>query len=124
MNADLEAACTTCTAQEGQPCYKTIARSGRRIELDQVHASRRSAPWRAYRFREPLILRERKDGLLERLHPMGAPELLDLGDLADEVEEDQDTPVCRKCGCRDDLACDAGCFWIEEDLCSSCLGGT
>lgn len=28
--------------------------------------------------------------------------------------------ICRKCGCDDDRACDGGCSWVEEDLCSSC----
>ena len=28
---------------------------------------------------------------------------------------------CRKCGCTDDRACNGGCYWVEEDLCSSCL---
>jgi len=30
-------------------------------------------------------------------------------------------PRCRICGCTDDRACEGGCFWIEEDLCSACL---
>lgn len=28
--------------------------------------------------------------------------------------------VCRECGCTDISACDVGCFWVEEDLCSAC----
>jgi hypothetical protein len=27
---------------------------------------------------------------------------------------------CRSCGCTDDDACAGGCWWVEEDLCSSC----
>ena len=27
---------------------------------------------------------------------------------------------CRKCGCTDDRACPGGCWWVAEDLCSSC----
>lgn len=27
---------------------------------------------------------------------------------------------CRVCDCTDDVACWAGCWWVEEDLCSSC----
>lgn len=27
---------------------------------------------------------------------------------------------CRECGCRDDAACDGGCWWVELDLCSRC----
>lgn len=31
-----------------------------------------------------------------------------------------DGPFCRVCGCTDHNACDGGCHWVEEDLCSSC----
>jgi hypothetical protein len=27
--------------------------------------------------------------------------------------------TCRVCGCTDDMACDEGCEWIAEDLCST-----
>ena len=27
---------------------------------------------------------------------------------------------CRVCDCTDAVACWAGCWWVEEDLCSSC----
>lgn len=27
---------------------------------------------------------------------------------------------CRECGCTDGQACPGGCYWVEEDLCSSC----
>jgi len=27
---------------------------------------------------------------------------------------------CRVCGCTDDDACEDGCSWVEDDLCSSC----
>lgn len=30
--------------------------------------------------------------------------------------------VCRVCGCTDDNACDGGCYWVEKDLCSQCVG--
>ncbi len=29
--------------------------------------------------------------------------------------------VCRVCGCTDDMGCEGGCSWVEEDLCSNCL---
>lgn len=29
--------------------------------------------------------------------------------------------VCRVCGCTDRRACPDGCFWVELDLCSSCV---
>lgn len=33
---------------------------------------------------------------------------------------DADITICRKCGCSDNNACLGGCFWVEEDLCSTC----
>lgn len=29
--------------------------------------------------------------------------------------------VCRMCGCTDYVACDQGCRWVEDDLCSNCF---
>lgn len=29
---------------------------------------------------------------------------------------------CRTCGCTEHNACPGGCSWVEEDLCSSCVG--
>lgn len=31
-----------------------------------------------------------------------------------------DVDTCRMCGCTDDHACEGGCYWVEEDLCSQC----
>lgn len=28
--------------------------------------------------------------------------------------------VCRKCGCTWENACEGGCYWVEDDLCSRC----
>jgi ParB/RepB/Spo0J family partition protein len=28
--------------------------------------------------------------------------------------------ACRKCGCTEETACQGGCSWVEEDLCSAC----
>lgn len=28
--------------------------------------------------------------------------------------------TCRVCGCTDESACDGGCSWIGDDLCSAC----
>lgn len=33
-----------------------------------------------------------------------------------------DVPVCRVCGCSNEDACEGGCHWVEEDLCSACVG--
>ncbi len=27
---------------------------------------------------------------------------------------------CRVCGCTDAKACPGGCYWVEDDLCSTC----
>lgn len=29
-------------------------------------------------------------------------------------------PFCRKCGCTQESACVPSCWWVEDDLCSSC----
>ena len=31
-----------------------------------------------------------------------------------------DEQICRVCGCTWDYGCPGGCYWVEEDLCSSC----
>ncbi|CAN7238600.1 hypothetical protein LJR045_000950 [Microbacterium sp. LjRoot45] len=31
-----------------------------------------------------------------------------------------DEPRCRVCRCTDEVACASGCWWVEDDLCSSC----
>lgn len=31
--------------------------------------------------------------------------------------------VCRVCGCSQNDACDAGCGWAAEDLCTACVDG-
>ena len=31
--------------------------------------------------------------------------------------------ICRVCGCGTYNACQGGCWWVEYDLCSSCVGG-
>jgi hypothetical protein len=30
--------------------------------------------------------------------------------------------VCRVCGCTDEWGCPGGCYWVEPDLCSDCVG--
>lgn len=39
---------------------------------------------------------------------------------APEEEPVADVRQCVKCGCTDDQACDGGCTWVAENLCSSC----
>ena len=35
---------------------------------------------------------------------------------------DEALRVCRVCGCSEFNACEGGCYWVEEDLCSACVG--
>jgi hypothetical protein len=28
--------------------------------------------------------------------------------------------VCSECGCSAEAPCEGGCFWVDDDLCSSC----
>lgn len=30
------------------------------------------------------------------------------------------TQVCRVCGCTNLSSCEGGCWWVEDDLCSTC----
>ena len=45
--------------------------------------------------------------------------LMDAWD-AEEALSLFDVRICRECQCTDDVACMSGCWWVEEDLCSSC----
>ena len=33
-----------------------------------------------------------------------------------------DEQKCRICGCTENNACEGGCYWVEDDLCSKCVG--
>jgi hypothetical protein len=33
-----------------------------------------------------------------------------------------DVDTCRVCGCTDNTPCEGGCHWVEDDLCSACVG--
>lgn len=62
-----------------------------------------------------------------------ATELCDLGKQPAEIlhlllavyaEEPPETKRrCRVCGCTDDSACPPTCWWVADDLCSSCAPG-
>lgn len=38
------------------------------------------------------------------------------------LDVDEYSAICRVCGCTDDTACADGCSWVEDDLCSACVG--
>jgi hypothetical protein len=42
--------------------------------------------------------------------------------FGDELEEEAGVEErhCRVCGCTEDNACEGGCSWVEDDLCSAC----
>ncbi len=40
--------------------------------------------------------------------------------LCPECQED--VAICRVCGCSNEDPCEGGCYWVEEDLCSACVG--
>lgn len=40
---------------------------------------------------------------------------------ADVDEDPQTAQKCRVCGCTQERACPGGCYWVESDLCSSCV---
>lgn len=50
------------------------------------------------------------------LHQDMLPDGLDLSPLG--IQQ------CRACGCTENCACDGGCGWIEDDLCSACAPGS
>jgi hypothetical protein len=39
-----------------------------------------------------------------------------------ELLEEAAVRTCRQCGCTTGAACEGGCSWVEEDLCSACIG--
>jgi hypothetical protein len=57
-------------------------------------------------------------------------QLVEWGYRASEIEQgvidrhavaQAEEASCRECGCTEDEACDGGCSWVEDDLCSACL---
>ncbi len=40
--------------------------------------------------------------------------------IIDEEEKEEGEQKCRVCGCTQYNACEDGCYWVEEDLCSKC----
>lgn len=54
----------------------------------------------------------------EECRVCGFPE--DIEKMAEYHCGDDDEVACRVCGCTDSHACDGGCYWVEDDLCSAC----
>lgn len=53
---------------------------------------------------------------------LGALFLWIVGALGAHNREHELQRACRVCGCTDSHACFGGCYWVDEDLCSSCVG--
>lgn len=45
-----------------------------------------------------------------------------VAELREQVGQ-LDGDACRVCGCTEHTPCEDGCWWVEEELCSSCHGG-
>lgn len=58
----------------------------------------------------------------EALLDMAGKEPLPLNEWAivRSFDDMLDEQSCRVCGCSWDNACEGGCYWVENDLCSSC----
>jgi activating signal cointegrator 1 len=89
-----------------------------------------------------MVMRDRK--LFKELHPhaegpfcwiledvrrfldpvpmQGKQQLFDAEDWLFDAPHVFAGPRCRVCGCTNDCACPEGCWWIEPDLCSNCVG--
>lgn len=52
-------------------------------------------------------------------HPFNY-EAADGGDCSSGCPKLDGLPVCRVCGCSEEDACEGGCSWVEDDLCSAC----
>ncbi len=44
-----------------------------------------------------------------------------ISDLDNEMHHIKEQK-CRVCGCTENHACPGGCYWVEWDLCSKCVG--
>jgi hypothetical protein len=44
--------------------------------------------------------------------------------LGEQAGEQSAVRSCRVCGCTDDRACEGGCGWAEQDLCTACIDTT
>lgn len=38
------------------------------------------------------------------------------------LAEEEDHQVCHICGCTYNSPCEAVCYWVEQELCSECVG--
>lgn len=71
-----------------------------------------------------MVLSEERDW--ELLHRGEAPSIVPRTDESLAWLREHDAKMtrgrrCRECGCTDNFACDDGCEWVEDDLCSRCV---
>ena len=71
---------------------------------------------------DPVFIAVKRDGMLCLF--MGDES--DFEDVATDLWDNgvplEEGRTCRVCGCSDYIACPGGCYWVEDDLCSQCVG--
>jgi hypothetical protein len=99
------------------------------IRIERTIISPNGFKWKIIRNYGGLLLIKsiEKDGG----HPLGTCKFLFSGQfrmfqatMIKKKKKHKRIGVCRVCGCTDDRACPGGCFWVEPDLCSSCMDKT
>jgi len=53
---------------------------------------------------------------------LGVIGLVFLWILGASLDRSSENRACRVCGCTERRACPGGCYWVDEDLCSACIG--
>lgn len=66
-------------------------------------------------------VRLKRDGTLRAHHRVVDDQRRRCAGTGTEPPDDEET-ACRGCGCTDSCACPGGCWWVEPDLCSACVG--
>jgi hypothetical protein len=63
----------------------------------------------------------RRHGIVVEVLELGVLEIGGLVPPAAELLEQVVADHCRLCGCTQDAACEGGCGWAAEELCTSCV---
>jgi hypothetical protein len=53
--------------------------------------------------------------------PTGFAAVATKAEIGQALADMESIRTCRVCGCTDDQACEGGCTWVEDDLCSACV---
>lgn len=74
---------------------------------------------------KPMVILLTCDMEPELMYGMASNLCTDVNDLLETVKSiAASIRRCRVCGCTDDNACPGGCYWVEDDLCSSYTADT